>query len=126
MTPWDIVKDLSLTKERLISDKNIEEYNPYLINKAFMYFSDTVFLANEMNINHTLDKIMQYDFYYGMISKRKRFSKWVKRDFGYEEAVSLYFGYSLEKAKDVIPLLNSEQLEEIHKHAESMKQINTS
>jgi hypothetical protein len=97
------------------------------MNKGFSYFFDTVLLANEMNAAPHLDPLVQHDFYFNSVKRRKRFSKWAKHVVTPEvEAIAVYYDYSIAKAEVVLPLLKPEQMEVIIKHAESLKEINTS
>ena len=67
--------------------------------------------ANEMNKHHTLDKRMQYDFFINSLRKRKRFSPWLRKDkIKNLDVVKQYYGYSNEKATQVLRILTSEQI----------------
>ena len=72
---------------------------------------DTILFANEMNKYHFLDKDLQYKFYLNILRKRKRFSPWVRKekitDLDY---VKRYYGYSNEKASQVMKILTPEQI----------------
>jgi hypothetical protein len=49
-----------------------------------------------------------------MVRKRKRFSKWVKPEIENDlESVKEYYGYSNEKARQILPLLSPSQIKEI-------------
>ena len=75
---------------------------------------DTVLYTNEMNINHHLDKKMQYDFFINSISPRKRFSPWEKKSsIDYLDVVKEYYGYNTDKALQALRILTKDQLEEI-------------
>lgn len=70
--------------------------------------------SNEMNMNSHIDKKLQYDFYLNTIRSKKRFSPWMhKEEIKNLELVKSYYNYSNEKAKQVLRILNAEQLEEI-------------
>lgn len=110
-TPFDFVKDLSSEKQNIYSN-NKEEYIPFLINRAFSYYPDTIFFAEEMNQKPNLEHKPQHDFYLYGVSKRKRFSKWAKSTPHADVLlVSEIYKYSIEKSKQVLPLFSSEQLE---------------
>jgi hypothetical protein len=69
-----------------------------------------------MNVNHHLDARLQYDFFINIIKKQKRWSKWAKPEsVSNLEIIKEYYGYSNEKAKSVLSLLNNEQLETLKK-----------
>ena len=79
-----------------------------------------------MNIYHNADKRLQFDFLLNIIRSKKRFSKWAKKeDNGDLELVMSYYGYSYEKARQVLPLLNNEQLKKLkQKRFEGGKNVN--
>ena len=94
-------------------------YNAFIVNRQFSYFPDTILVANEMNRNAHLDNKLQFSFLINMIRPRKRFTKWSKTEHHDDlEAVVQYFGYSYEKAKQVIDILSSQQIEQIKKKLE--------
>jgi hypothetical protein len=67
--------------------------------------------ANELNKTPNLDKKLQYDFLINIVRKRKRFSPWLRKDKIKDlEYVKKYYGYSDEKAKQALNILNKEQL----------------
>ena len=67
--------------------------------------------ANEMNMNHFLDKDMQYHFYLNILRQRKRISPWIRKDKIEDlENVKKYYGYSNEKAKQSLKILRKDQL----------------
>ena len=121
MNPFDYVNDINYGKKNIINNSENPElaeklYPSYLVNKAFSQFSDTVRLANEMNIHHQLDKKLQFDFLINIIRNKKRFSKWAKKqDDENLELVMQHYGYSYEKAKQVLPLLSDDQIITIKK-----------
>jgi hypothetical protein len=85
-----------------------------MVNRGLSYFPDTVIYANEMNKFHHLDSRLQYQFLINTIRKRNRFSKWNKSiESKNINAIKKYYGYSNEKARDVLPLLSNENLNTI-------------
>lgn len=90
------------------------EYIPFLTNRGLSYFSDTIFLANEMNRLSGLDKKMQFDFLRISVRSRKRFSKWIKDESNDRiDALKTLYGYSHTKAKQVVDLIKQEDWDEI-------------
>lgn len=128
LNPWHVFADLSATKVHMVDETNADEYLPFIINKAFSNFLDTVFDAAWMNCNPQMPNLAQYEYYFHTVKKRKRYHPWIKLEPPTKEllAVSAYYDYNLDRAKEVIALLKPEQLEVIMKHSESLKQINTS
>ena len=112
MNPFDYVNAICDTKQNLITDDVSEKaYNPYMVNRSLSYHYDTVLLANEMNRRHFLDKKLQNDFLINTVRKKKRFAKWIKPISPNDlEVVKEYYGYSNEKARQVLPLLNDDQM----------------
>ena len=91
-----------------------KKYPPFIINKCLAPFPDTIFLVNEMNKHHQLDKKLQFDFLLNSIRTRKRFAPWMKANkISNLEYVKEFYGYSNEKAKSALKLLNDEQIKTI-------------
>jgi hypothetical protein len=112
----DILHSINQTKENLLSkDPRLEkDYVPFVINKCFSYFPDTIFYANRMNQAAFLDKKLQYDYYIHSISKRKRFSKWIKSEENKDlEIVKEVYGYSDARAREVVDMLPMDKLREL-------------
>ena len=115
MNPFDYVNAINYTKKNIMVDNITEKaYIPYMVNRQLSYFPDTVLAANEMNRNHHIDNRLQFDFFINIIRKRKRFSKWYKPETVSDlEAVKKYYGYSNEKARQFLTLLNTDQINEL-------------
>jgi len=115
MNPFEYVNAINYTKKDIMVDDITEKsYSSYMINRQLSYFPDTVLAANEMNRNHHLDNRLQFDFFINIVRKRKRFSKWHKPETVSDlEAVKKYYGYSNEKARQVLSLLKTDQINEL-------------
>jgi len=115
MNPFEYIKAINDTKKDIMVDDIAEKgYNPFIINRNFSFFNDTVLYANEMNRFHHLDHRLQFDFFINIIKKKKRWSKWVKpQDVENLELIKQHYGYSNDKAKSVLELFNNEQIEEL-------------
>ena len=115
MNPFDYVNAINYTKKNIMIDDVAEKsYSSYMINRQLSYFPDTVLAANEMNRNHHIDNRLQFDFFINIIRKRKRFSKWFKPEqISDLETIKSYYGYSNEKARQVLHLLSTEQINEL-------------
>ena len=115
--PFQYLNAINDTKQNIMVDDITEKaYNSFMVNRGLSYFKDTVIFANEMNRNHHLDSRLQFDFLINIIRKRKRFSKWIKPDIASDvEVVKEYYGYSNEKARQVLTLLTTEQINELKK-----------
>lgn len=112
MNPFEYVNAINMTKKDIMVDDLAEKaYNSFMVNRSLSYFNDTVLFANEMNVNHTIDKRLQFDFLINMVRKRKRFSKWQKSVSDNDvEVVKEYYGYNNEKARQALTLLTTEQI----------------
>ena len=112
MKLFDYVNSINDTKQDIMIDDTSEKiYNSFTINRTFSYFKDTAVLANVMNQYHHLENKLQYHFLLNIIRKKKRFSKWMKPDVDRDlEVVKEYYGYSNEKAKQVMGLLRKDQI----------------
>jgi hypothetical protein len=110
----DWLNSINFNKQNLIEEDStlIKEYPPFIINKCLSGHLDCLFFVNEMNKLHFLDKDMQYNFYLNILRKRKRFSPWIKKEKVSDlEFVKQYYGYSNEKASQVLKILSDEQIE---------------
>lgn len=104
-------------KALMDNDEKAEKvYPPYVVNRCLSFFSDTIFHANVVNCNWTLDKKMQFDFYRLSIRKNKRFSPWVKKEAnGDVDLIKEAYGYTEQKAREVLNILRPEDLQAIRK-----------
>tara|TARA_B100001057_G_scaffold64472_1_gene58122 strand:+ start:16 stop:396 length:381 start_codon:yes stop_codon:yes gene_type:complete len=109
----DWLKSINETKTNLVdNDSTIEtKYPSYIVNRCMSGQIDTLMFANEMNINNHLDNKLQYDFLLYTLRKKKRFSPWMrKNELSNLSIVKEYYGYSDDKARQVLPLLTEDQL----------------
>jgi len=113
MSPFDFLNAINSTKENVFVDPQAEkDYSPFMINRGLSYFNDTIMYANEMNKYNLLDKKLQFDFLLNIVPKRKRFSKWFKKeDAAFNlNAVMSYYKYNEERALEVMSILNDDQI----------------
>jgi hypothetical protein len=117
----EIVPSILQTKKNPFRDElDYKDYVPFVINRALSYHQDCVLYANEMNINPSLDKDMQYQFYLNTIrSMKRKFQPWQKTSTDKDiESIKKYFGFSSEKAKESLRILNDEQIADIRTKTE--------
>ena len=117
----DWLNSINLTKENLLeNDPTLKKsYPPYIINRCLSGHLDCVLFVNEMNKYHFLDKDIQYSFYLNTVRKRKRFSPWLRKDKIEDlDYVKQYYGYSNEKALQVLKILSNEQINFIKQRLE--------
>jgi len=113
----DYLKSINETKENLMDGDDPvweKKYSSFIMNKCLAPFNDTIMLVNEINQRHHLDSKLQYDFLLNSIRSRKRYAPWVKasklKDL---EFIKEYYGYSNEKAKSALSILNDSQIKAI-------------
>mgnify|MGYP003635343042 FL=1 len=113
MNPYDYLNAINTTKKNVIVDDVTEKgYSAFMVNRSLSYFNDTVLLANEMNRYHHLANKLQFDFLINTVRKQKRFAKWAKPLNPVNlEVVKEYYGYSNEKARQVLTILSDGQIE---------------
>ena len=113
----DYLKAINKTKEKLMDtdDKMWEKkYPPFIVNKCVAPFSETIHLVNEMNIHHHLDSKLQFDFLLNSLRPRDRYTPWLKaKKIKNIEYVKEYYGYSNEKAKVALDVLDDDQIKTI-------------
>ena len=130
LTPFDFIKSINEGRkgENLLKDCRADEsldykdpesndryYVPFIINRGLSYFKDTVLFANEMNLKSELPAKMQYDFHRHIVTPKKRFSKWGKKEKASEDIklIQKAYDYSREKAESVYPIFTKTELNEL-------------
>ena len=113
----EYLKAINTSKERLMDSEDEQwekKYPTYIVNKCLAPFQDTIFLVNEMNMNHQIDKKLQFDFLLNTLRTRNRYTPWLKAKKEKDlECVKEYYGYGNEKAKSALNILNDEQIKTI-------------
>ena len=108
---------INYSKEKLMDGEDEmweKKYPAFIINKCVAPFQDTIFLVNEINMNHHTDKKLQFDFLLNTLRTRKRYTPWLKaKKEKYLECIKEYYGYGNEKAKSALDILNDEQIKTI-------------
>ena len=109
----DWLNSINFNKNDLLEENSYlsKEYPSFIVNKCVGGHMDTILFANEMNKYHFLDKDLQYKFYLNILRKRKRFSPWLRKEKVSDlDYVKRYYGYSNQKATEVMKILTPEQL----------------
>ena len=112
----EVIPSILQTKRSVLHDDvDVKKYDAYIVNRALSYHMDCVPYANEINKNSSLDNDMQYQYYLNTIRPMKRkFQPWQKSEVNKDiESIKQYFGYSNEKAKEALRILDDEQIAEI-------------
>jgi len=112
----DIIPSILQTKTNVLQDEiDVKDYTPFVVNRALSYHMDCILYANEMNLYPEMDKDLQYQYLLNTIrSMKRKFQPWQKASADKDlECVKEYFGYSNQKAKEALRILNDEQIAEI-------------
>jgi hypothetical protein len=112
----DIIPSILQTKKNVLQDEiDVKDYTPFVVNRALSYHMDCILYANEMNLYPEIDKDLQYQYLLNTIrSMKRKFQPWQKASADKDlECVKEYFGYSNQKAKEALRILNDEQIAEI-------------
>lgn len=111
----EIIPSILEKKTSILDSESEKDYVSYVVNKALMAHIDCLHHANLMNINHHLDKKLQYDYLFHSVRKYRRgYQKWSK----YSESddikiIKEYYNYSTNKAKQTLKLLDQDKLNQI-------------
>jgi len=114
----EIIPSILQSKKHVLeTEEDIKSYTPFVVNRALSYHVDCLPYANHMNQYAFLDKDMQYNYYLHSIrSMKRKFQSWQTADKIEDlKCVKTYFGYSNEKAKQALRILNKQQIESIKK-----------
>ncbi len=112
----EVLNSINHRKESIMDEDHLaeKEYVPFVVNKCLSYFSDTIFHVNEMNLRPDMDKKMQYDFLLQSVRKRKRFSKWMKKDKSDDlQLVIDHYSVNKKKAEEYIEILGEDGIENL-------------
>ena len=125
MKPFDFISDVSQTKKDLIRNSDNPDlaekvYNPWLTNKNFSLFSDTILYANEINRYWRLPNLLQHDFYLHSLRSKKRYAKWPKKmDVADLDMISKFYNVNLQRAEEYLELLLPDDIDKIRKTFET-------
>lgn len=122
LNPFDFVKDISKDKKGLITDKYTEGcYVPYIVNRAFSLFDDSIFHANQINQFPDLDNKLQHDYLFYSLRPKTRFKKWPwKKDTNESDILLIMevYKYNRKNAIEALRILTEQQLQDIKKQQE--------
>ena len=117
----EIIPSILQTKKSVINDDiDAKDYVPFVVNRALSYHMDCVLYVNELNLYPELEKNLQYQYLLNTIRPMKRkFQPWQKSEVDKNiDCVKTYFGYSNQKAKEALRILNDEQIAEIKRRTD--------
>lgn len=113
---FKFIESASKTKRDLVKESEIPEetekkYVPFITNKSFSFYADTILHANEMNMRHWLFKDAQYRYYLGALRARDRRSKWFKAEKDTDlDNIQTHFQCNRTVAKQYMKILSKENL----------------
>lgn len=109
---FSVINDINAGREV----KNPENFDPWITNICYSLFPDTIYHANQMNLNSDLPKDFQLSYYINTIRASKRWRKWPKKIISEDiKLIQEIYGYSENKAKTALALLSKSQIEQLKK-----------
>lgn len=118
ISPFDFAKAVGHTKRDLLAEDEtaINDYNPFMMNKIFSQFDDTIFHANEMNMAKDLPPAANFYYYMGALRSRNRFAKWHKpENLDDIKLIQAQYECSPRVARQYLKILSTDQVEQIRK-----------
>ena len=115
---FDFVNEINSGKTNLIAvePELRSSYNAFMVNRALSQHPETIVPAQIMNYYHGLDTDIQMEYLIQSIPRKKRFSKWAKEEKDqYLQSVIDFYQVSRLKAVEIIDILDSDQLHDIHR-----------
>lgn len=113
---FDWLSDLNQAKKYLFNDQTHTDFVPFIINRGMSQNVETVMIANEMNKHSHCTKEMVHDFYYYILTKKKRFGKWAKQSTDNKVALDLlmrHYAINRKRAIEYLELMTSKDIETI-------------
>lgn len=112
-SPFDFSKSINEQKYSFEDiDKNA--YSQYIVNKIFSFYPDTIFLANEANMYPEMEPKQHYDFLFHTVSKKQRYSKWVKQNKDSDILeLSEKLNMNYDKMVEIVSILSDDELKKL-------------
>lgn len=121
MNVFDFLNSINYTKKNILEEDILleKQYVPFVVNRYLSYFPDTLMHSNQMNRVSFISKKDQYEYLINAIRKRKRYSKWKKKEDDINKEISLknimeYFECSYRRAEEYFNILNIDQISRIN------------
>jgi len=111
---FDFVNDICNDKHYRFDHDSRSKYDAFVVNRALSQHTDSIMYANEMNKHPELDKLLQHDFYFHILSKKKRYGKWAKADNQNEDIINLlirHYKVNRLHAKKYLELMTDEGIQ---------------
>lgn len=117
--PFKVINSINTGKE----PENPEKFSPWLTNRFFSFFPDTIFHAQQMNLNYDLESYLQLSYLINSVRPSKRWTKWLKRtESPNYELIQNWYGFGDRKTKEALAVLTKDQIKEIREKAKSQEQ----
>lgn len=117
MNFFDYLNAINSTKVDIMKadPQSEKDYVSFMVNRGLSYFPDTILYSNEMNKYANIPKNWQFAFYLNGVTKKKRFSKWHKKDQNSDDLslVMKAYGYSSQKAVQALEILTDDQMQSL-------------
>lgn len=114
----DITNSINKEKDKdLIDNYNQADYPPWVVNRIYSLFPDTVFVANTINQFSFLEKRIAYKYYLYSVRAGKRFAPWLKHEISEDiQLIKEAFGVSTVKAKEMRNVLSDGDIDELRRY----------
>jgi hypothetical protein len=109
----EVIPAILQTKKNVLQDEqDVKKYDAFIVNKALSFHMDCIYYANEMNMFNGLDNDLQFQYYINNVrSMKRKYQPWQKAEVNKDlEPIKEYFGFSNEKAKQALRVLNDEHI----------------
>lgn len=109
----EVIPAILQTKKYVLQDEqDVKKYDAFIVNKALSFHVDCILYANQLNLYHELDNDLQFQFLLNTIrSMKRKYQPWQKAEVNKDlEPIKEYFGFSNEKAKQALRVLNNEHI----------------
>ena len=109
---FDYLNSINLPNSKYLETDTT--YSPFMVNRAFMQYQDTLYISNALSKLNITDKQAHYDYLFYSVPKRKRFSKWAKETkHNFEDIIEMIQDKYCYNRKHAISFYNSIDDEEI-------------
>lgn len=120
LSPFDWINSITQDNKNGILEGSMdpEQYNPFIVNRGLSLFEDTIFYANAMNTRPDIPGDSQYHFLHTLIPKRRRWSKWPKKDFRkldreFQEVLQTHYRYSIQECLEISSHMTDSQKKDL-------------
>jgi hypothetical protein len=124
---WRYENSINNGKQPLDMSGNLEhKYSQWRTNSALSNFPDTIDAANKMNTSYHISDKLHYDYLFYSVRKRNRWAsaadkaaqKRLEQELELVSLIQQFYKYNVERAKEALKILTSEQIELIKKKQE--------